>query len=70
MPTQRARDRAVRVFNAYWFALCRAWVRFGRAGLAVGLVVYVAVLLLVGLVMGGAALWTVVTTRGADRPWP
>jgi hypothetical protein len=67
---QWARDGAVRAVNACWFGLCRAWLRFGRAGLTVGLIVYVTVLVVVGLVMGGAALWTVVTTGGADRPWP
>jgi len=70
LPMESVSDGAVRLVNLVAFALLRAWLRFGRAGLTVGLVVYVVVLVAVGLVMGGAALWTVVTTRGADRPWP
>jgi hypothetical protein len=67
---RRARDDAVRLVNACWFGLCGAWLRFGGAGRTWGLIVYVVVLVVVGLVMGGAALWTVLTTGGADRPWP
>lgn len=66
----RAGERAVRLVNACWFWRRGAWLRFGGAGLKVGLIVNIVVLVAVGLAMGGAALWTVVTTGGADRMWP
>jgi hypothetical protein len=72
---ERAKDKAIRIVNAAYFSLCAAgWAAVRRwwasEGQVIGVALYTLVLAVAGLALGLAALWTYVTSNGADRPMP